>query len=397
MNEKITLPSLVNLLAERSGKSKKQCEDFIKEFFNTIANALADGDSVRVKGLGTFKVQTVMERKSIDVNTGQEIEIPRHSKISFIPAKELADEVNAPFEMFESVEIPEDSDEIQATIVEEDPTDKTAPQQEVNIESNIAGDPASDIISNEEDAKVKGVSEDYAVEDNNAEEDDVIVDIEENNADEDVVIVDDVVEEDTADNDFFEETDVPKKRNYRFLLGFAAGLAFAAILALCAYLFIPVEWYGKSGLTSQNSNKELAESPSKVSPESAHARGIGQATTEESTDSVVNDQNNKVVAAEKGNGLTEDLAPTQPSDQPVYDTISKTRYLTTMAKEHYGNYNLWPFIYEENKSILGHPDRIRPGTRVVIPSLSKYGVSASNPEDIRKAKSMGVAIYARYQ
>ncbi len=38
-----------------------------------------------------------------------------------------------------------------------------------------------------------------------------------------------------------------------------------------------------------------------------------------------------------------------------------------MAKEHYGNYNLWPYIYEENKAILGHPDRIRPGTKVIVP------------------------------
>ena len=92
----------------------------------------------------------------------------------------------------------------------------------------------------------------------------------------------------------------------------------------------------------------------------------------------------------------EEIAPTQPSDEKVYDTISKTRYLTTMAKAHYGNYNLWPYIYEENKAMLGHPDRIRPGTRVIIPSLSKYGVNPNNPEDIKRAKQKGVEIYARF-
>ena len=95
--------------------------------------------------------------------------------------------------------------------------------------------------------------------------------------------------------------------------------------------------------------------------------------------------------------------PTEPSDEPaalnndpVYDTITKTRYLTTMAKEHYGNYHLWPYIYEENKSILGHPDRIRPGTRVRIPSLEKYGIDPKNPDDIAKAKKKGVQIYAKW-
>ena len=93
----------------------------------------------------------------------------------------------------------------------------------------------------------------------------------------------------------------------------------------------------------------------------------------------------------------EDVVPTAPSDRKVYDTISKTRYLTTMAKDHYGNYNLWPIIYEENKSFLGHPDRIRPGTQVVIPPLSKYGVDPSNPADVAKAKKKGVEIYSRYK
>lgn len=68
-----------------------------------------------------------------------------------------------------------------------------------------------------------------------------------------------------------------------------------------------------------------------------------------------------------------------------------------MAKEHYGNFNLWPYIYEENKAILGHPDRIRPGTQVVIPSLSKYGINPSDPSNIKKAKQKGIEIYSRYK
>lgn len=68
-----------------------------------------------------------------------------------------------------------------------------------------------------------------------------------------------------------------------------------------------------------------------------------------------------------------------------------------MAKDHYGNFNLWPYIYEENKAILGHPDRIKPGTQVVVPDLKKYGVDPTNPKDIAKAKRKGVEIYSRYK
>ena len=111
MNEKITLPALITLLSDKTGKTKKQCEDFLREFFNTIVDTLAEGENVRVKGLGTFKVITVEARKSVNVNTGEQMEIPSHRKIVFIPAKELAEEVNSPFAMFESVEIPEEEEE----------------------------------------------------------------------------------------------------------------------------------------------------------------------------------------------------------------------------------------------------------------------------------------------
>ena len=112
---------------------------------------------------------------------------------------------------------------------------------------------------------------------------------------------------------------------------------------------------------------------------------------EENQVSVVNNESNKI------NDSQTIVANTQPSDQPVYDTISRTRFLTTMAKEHYGNFNLWPYIYEENKQILGHPDRIKPGTRVVIPPKEKYGIDPMNEDCIAKAKQKGEEIYARYK
>ena len=68
-----------------------------------------------------------------------------------------------------------------------------------------------------------------------------------------------------------------------------------------------------------------------------------------------------------------------------------------MAKDHYGNYHFWPYIYEENKTILGHPDRIRPGTKVKIPPLSKFGVSPDDPADVKRAKQKGVEIYSRFR
>ena len=89
-------------------------------------------------------------------------------------------------------------------------------------------------------------------------------------------------------------------------------------------------------------------------------------------------------------------APTSPSDILAMDKVTNTRYLTTMAKEHYGNYNFWPYIYLENEGKLGHPDRIKPGTTVVIPNIEKYNINPTNPQDIEKAKKLSVEIYKKY-
>ncbi len=109
MNEKITLPTLVTLLSNHSGVSKKQCEDFLREFFNVIVETVSEGENVRIKGLGALKIIDVEPRKSVDVNTGQPIEIPGHRKIVFVPSKEIAEEINEAFAVFESVEIPDDA------------------------------------------------------------------------------------------------------------------------------------------------------------------------------------------------------------------------------------------------------------------------------------------------
>ena len=186
------------------------------------------------------------------------------------------------------------------------------------------------------------------------------------------------------------------RRNYRFLLGFACGVACAAVICLCAYLFFFEKWVAT---VSEEKNTE-------VSVQAETSGQLTDADVRQVPEPDVSDSDKKdLIEASDADSKNEQMAkteqtaevPTRPSDEPVYDTITKTRYLTTMAKEHYGNYNLWPYIYEENKAILGHPDRIRPGTKVIVPPLSKYGVNPSDPDDIAKAKKKGVEIYARYQ
>ena len=97
MNEKILTADLVNAVAEATNIPKNRCDDFVKAFFEAIANALAIDGVVKVKGLGSFKLISVEERKSVNVQNGAEMIIPAHVKVSFTPDKSLKDEINKPY------------------------------------------------------------------------------------------------------------------------------------------------------------------------------------------------------------------------------------------------------------------------------------------------------------
>ena len=105
MNKKITFPELIETVATATETSKRTSEVFLKELFAVISNSLVNGENVRIKNFGQFKLTEVGERKSVNINTGEEMQIPSHTKVTFTPDKSLADAINMPFASFETVEI----------------------------------------------------------------------------------------------------------------------------------------------------------------------------------------------------------------------------------------------------------------------------------------------------
>lgn len=133
MNNKVTFPELVEQVAQYANTSKRMSELFLKELFATISQSLIDGESVKVKGIGTFKLTEVSPRKSVDVNTGEEIEIPGHKKLSFAPDKDMAEAINQPFMHFETEILDDDvTDDQLAAIDAGEPTE--APAEAVPVE-----------------------------------------------------------------------------------------------------------------------------------------------------------------------------------------------------------------------------------------------------------------------
>lgn len=147
MNEKITLQDLVELLSIKLGITKKHADTVVREFFNLIEEALATEKYVKIKGLGTFKLTEVDSRESMNVNTGERIEIQGHTKISFTPDTIMKDLINKPFSHFETVVL-NDGVQLEDTPFEEEAKTDEITDEKVEI---IVEQPEMQVVAVEEE------------------------------------------------------------------------------------------------------------------------------------------------------------------------------------------------------------------------------------------------------
>lgn len=142
MSEKVTIQDIIELLAEKHSMTKKDAEIFVKGMFELIEEALATEKYVKIKGLGTFKLTEVESRESVNVNTGERIEIQGHTKISFTPDSSMKDLINKPFAHFETVILNENTKledtETEIEGEEEDTFDENAPKPKQTVAAKEA-------------------------------------------------------------------------------------------------------------------------------------------------------------------------------------------------------------------------------------------------------------------
>ena len=358
MANKISSGILAAAMSQSSGKSKKMCEDFIREFFRLASESLLEGESLKIKGFGTFKVSEVEGRTGVNVTTGSPQEIAPYKKVVFTPAKELASAINAPFENFESMEIEDELPE--ELFYPETHEDKISDENAVStgiLEAGSVEEGEDDDITYEAYSPEISPATDFQSKAESFEE----------TAEEKVSTesFSSPVSSPSGTSSEPEEYEIPlpvyesEEKKSRFGMGFLVGAL--CTFAVCAVIFMLGCFFDWWPVNFGHVKEEIVAQELPVAP------------------------------AEDSEEVAE------PEVAPVYDTVSTTRYLTTIAREHYGDFNFWPYIYKENEAILGHPDRITPGTQVVVPPLSKYGVDPSNKDDVAAAKALGLEIYAKYK
>ena len=130
---KFSLNTLGKLLADKSGLSQVEAELFIRKMFDVCNQGLDADKQVKIKWLGTFKIQATKDRESINVNTGERFTIEGRDKLTFTPDNILKEIVNKPFAQFETVVVNDgvDFDEIDEKFGEEQT--ETAPAQVIDF------------------------------------------------------------------------------------------------------------------------------------------------------------------------------------------------------------------------------------------------------------------------
>lgn len=332
MNNTVALPELAAQAARLAGIDADAASRIIMAIFNATAESMAAGEAVTLKGIGTFR-----RSKGSD------------SPVQFTPSPELADAVNAPFALFSPMDIPADAP---TTIFDSEPEQKKEEETPAQEQEELLPPPLPETMQEQKEPEEAEPEAEPEKEEAPVEEPESEV-VEEN-------------EEPTED-----EPEVV------YVMRRSAWPWVAAILCLIVG-FAGGYCYGTHCGAAEGPVTAVAEKPEAMPADSIAAPALQDSTATEPADTVSS------TAEEKP----------EPEKEPVYDTVTSTRFLTTIARTHYGRKDFWVFIYEANSDILRHPNRIRPGTRVRVPDLGPH--AAADSATRARAHQLANEIYSRY-
>ena len=388
MNEKISFPDLVGLLSSKMNITKKEAETFLKEFFTVSTEIITSGEELRINGLGLFKPIWVEARGSINIQTGEPVEIPGHYKLSFIPDKVLREAVNAPFSSF-SVEVLNDHVPIE---------DMTAvPSQDIDENNDICNtenvelQDSKEIREKEEEDEPMEPAHEYIQEDKSADEESsesTVSSQEIEKFQEEIIQPESETKVEEKEEDCYEDYLRKSASRKSFWWGVLSAFGIIIICLAGGIFFMGNDspYVVKIGEYTLSLGKQSIDSrPMNNNPESVVLPENKDTLSEMEKDSVLKDS---VISASP-------LAA--PEVKPVIETIRSGVFLTTLARKYFGHKAFWVYIYEENKDVIKNPNQVPIGTRLTIPSASKYDIDANNRTSVEKAKALAAKIQSRYE
>ena len=362
MADKLSWSELRRALAQRANISEKDANAFLTAFNAQLLEALKTEKQVKINGLGTFKLQAVAPRKSVDVTTGNEITIEGYNKVSFVPeagVKELVEKVEAgeavealdPIQKLgaqadEIVDILGDLGELPKEEKAEEPVEEAAPVEEPKEEEPVVEEPK------EEEPK----EEEQKEEEEQQEEVEPLI-----------------VSEKPA-----------KKKNY-FLRALLISFIILLILCVVGYFFLRkqvCEWF--------DILKEKVEKIELFNKCSAPSEEVEAAAAE---DELVLE-----VPEEAAEQVAESEAPKAEVQKAKYEELLLTEEITEgsrlawISRKYYGHPDYWPYLYDANRDRIDDPSNVPVGTQIRVPKLTKAQRDMTSSEYLRLKEEAVAAI-----
>lgn len=373
----MSLPQLIDSLIATGIADSATIRNFIQEFTAIIEGTLARGESVSVKGIGTFHA----------------VEVADELYIEFAPDATLAETVNAPFSIFEPVELPDnltdaDMETAEMACNETEPASRPCPPPIPPRREAAAPEPAA---TSPVSAPAPDPIIETPVQPEHAEpEHKTAAPGPDNN------------EPEQAPHNTLPTKEIEKIIEHERVVEVrdhsshhTLHIVIASLLSLVAGLAIGYFANNRLNLSHIKNVNIEAEGVNVISKTEAKE---GKSATADSLASVAAGHSDSIPAdtVSPGQGPTAVEPEAKTVETPraaiVTDTVKANRYLTTMARRHYGKKIFWVYIYEENKNIIDDPDHIAPNTVVVIPPAEKYGIKAGDKESEADAMRRAQAI-----
>ena len=390
MNEKVSLQDLAAMVADDCKISRKKADQFIRDMFDVILEALKKEKYVKIKGLGTFKLTEVSPRVSVNVSTGERFEIQGHRKITFTPENKIKELINKPFAHFEPVvlnegvqfdDVPDDIEKdvemdteevteksvIPETTTVEEETKEQEPepvQEEAVVDEPILEETKEELVEeapevekNPEVEKIAEIPTEVPMPETSIEEKPVVV-----------------------SPDPIPLMQTKKKTPWGWIIGVLCALL---IIVLMVWLLVPK--------TTKEVPYEIYQ-PEKAVVSSTPADTLQQRKKDEVAPTQPEPVKEEVVTpkpVETPKPVTSAVQPAVPAlstnvvKETIADTLEyritglKTTYtlkegetLARVAANFYQNRRLWPYIAKYNKDILPNVNRVVPGMVIRVPELA---------------------------
>ena len=415
--EKISSQEIIDLVASKASVSKRAAEEFLKVMIASVEEALLAGEVVKIKNFGTFKLQWNEPRKSVNIQTGEEIMLIGYYKVVFIPDAVLKEQVNEPFAHLEPVELDmqttitdlkydnevatdplrifnEQATEIKSLISEIQaltPTiksniseEETVIEKEKENEKSKEINPNDQVLESNKEADLELLEEERTLEDDNIQV--IQSDIVENNKKVEPISkqkVETQLSSDLPVTPYLNNIKRTKKSKIRLLV--LVVLFSLTGLTTVFYLFYPPATEYTQKISTATENLSISEMINTISNWFAPTKQIPPPLQ------IVIPRDTTQTDSVRQNIDSLQFLFDNPRVYEVFITSERIKAgsrLTLMSKRYYGIKDFWVYIYEANKEHITNPDNIAIGTLIRIPKMDARLIDATNPRCLKKAKEL---------